>query len=190
MKISELLMGLGIIFVVLFILFFIGLTFKTFPIYIEKNSHIIILGLFSGAVTFPLLAFINQEFKIAKEGWMIRKIGILLVGACPCVLGYYLYTGFKEPILLPIAAFLLIFGLFSMTINRKATSKNKSFCQLEMRRKIKMVLFHFLATVSLTFLAFNIGGEELGKINYYPVCCTFLFLVFFSLGLSCKKPIL
>lgn len=67
MKISELLMILGIIFVVLFILFFIGLTFEIFPVYIEKNSHIIILGLFSGAVTFSLLAFVNQEFQITKE---------------------------------------------------------------------------------------------------------------------------
>ena len=47
---------------------------------------------------------------------MIKKIGIFFVIASPCIFGYYLYTGFTEPVLLLIAAFLLFFGLFSMTI--------------------------------------------------------------------------
>ena len=124
---------------------------------------------------------------------MIRKIGIFLIVVCPCPFGYYVYTGFTEPIFLLIAAFFLVFGLFSMTItneNNHNPKKNKGSRQLEARRIFKMIFFHFLAIIFFIALFLNIGGEELGEINYRPIVCFTLVIIFFIKGKKYTKPFL
>ncbi|MCK4540529.1 hypothetical protein KAU09_05260 [Candidatus Parcubacteria bacterium] len=122
---------------------------------------------------------------------MIRKIGIFLVIISICPLGYYAYTGFTEPILLLIAAFLFFFGLFSMTIkneNSHSPKENKGPRQMEARRILKMIFFHFLAIMFFIFTLVNVGGEELGEINYWPVICLTLAIISFIKGRSYGKP--
>ena len=67
MKISKLLMGLGIIFDIFFVFFLSGSLFVNMPTFVKQNNPIIISGLFSVAITSVLLALIRQEFEIAKE---------------------------------------------------------------------------------------------------------------------------
>ena len=116
---------------------------------------------------------------------MIRKIGIFMVTACPCVLGYYWYTNFTEPVLLFVAAFFLVFGLFSMTI--KSPKKNKSSHQLEMEKKLKMFFFFFMTIILMMVSAITMGGENLGKINYWPISCWALACMSMWKGQGYKK---
>ena len=67
MKISKLLMGLGIIFDIFFVFFLSGSLFVNMPTFVKQNNPIIISGLFSVAITSVLLALIRQEFEIDKE---------------------------------------------------------------------------------------------------------------------------
>ncbi len=109
---------------------------------------------------------------------MIRRIGMFMVIACPCVLGYYWYTNFKEPVLLIIAAFLLVFGFFSRTI----------IVYPETERKIKVFFFYFLAIISIIFFALNMGGEKLAKNNYWPICSAVSFLICSYMVWKYKPP--
>ena len=93
-----------------------------------------------------------------------------MVIACPCILGYYWYTNFKEPVLLIIAAFLLVFGLFSRTI----------IIYPETEKKIKVFFFCFFSLFFSIFAISKIGGEGLGGINYWPVACLILVVIFYK----------
>jgi len=106
---------------------------------------------------------------------MIRKIGLFLIGACPCVLGYYIYTGFTESILLLTAIFLLVFGLFSRII----------MVHPEAEKKIKMFFFYSLVPIFAIFAITKIDGETIG--DYSPIVCTFIACMLYFFGHKCKN---
>ena len=50
-----------------------------------------------------------------------------------------------------------------------------------------MIIFFYLAIFSASLALINIGGEELGKINYWPIACFIVTIIFFLIGTSYTK---
>ena len=102
---------------------------------------------------------------------MIKKISIFLLIFGICLFCYILYKGSAGPVLSLTAVFTSFGGGFSLMMEK--ISKEERW------RIFKLIFCYLLAVIFFALIFAKIGGENLGKINYWPVICGIL-LVFFS----------
>ena len=124
---------------------------------------------------------------------LLKTISILLIvtGICLFCNIVVIKNNVAEPMLSQFALLCIVIGSISCAIlfGRKKTIKKDIYFYLkkEKNRKIKMKIFFSLAIIPACLALINVGGEELGKINYWPIGCLAATILFAAIGVNYTK---